>query len=91
MLYNLILASIAILFFKIFYTNPVVIQNTRLQLALAIPTGASITVANDAVEMLPVATNNAINDLSNYSKEAIYLPRFLLISCLSLTFAINNL
>ena len=91
MLYNLILASIAILFFKIFYTNPVVIQNTRLQLALAIPTGASITVANDAIEMLPVATNKAINDLSNYSKEAIYLLRFLLISSLSLTFAINNL
>ena len=33
-----------------------VIENTRLQLALIIPAGASITVANDAIKMLLVVT-----------------------------------
>ena len=49
-----------------------VIENARLQLALIIPTGATIAVANDAIEILPVATDKTINDLSKYSKEAIY-------------------
>ena len=96
MLFNLLLASITILlcffyfllFFKSFFTNPVVIENERLQLALIIHTGAPITVSNDAIEMLLVATNKTINDLSKYSKEAIYLLRFLLISFLSLISAI---
>ena len=61
-----------------------VIENVRLQLALIVPMGAPITVANDAIEMLPVATDETINDLSKYAKEAIYLLRFLLISSLSL-------
>ena len=72
------------LFSKTYFTNPVVIENARLHLALNIPTGAPTTVANDAKEMLPVATDKTINDLSNYSKEALYLLRFLLISFLSL-------
>ena len=75
--------------FKNFFTNPVVIENARLQLALIIPTGAPIAVANDAIEMLPVATDKTINDLSKYSKEAIYLLRFLLINSLSLISAIK--
>ena len=58
--------------FKSFFTNPVVVENARLQLALIIPTGAPIIVANNAIEMLPIATDKTINDLSNYSKEAIY-------------------
>ena len=62
--------------FKDFFTNPVVIENARLQLALIIPTGAPIAVANDAIEMLTVATGKTINDLSKYSKGAIYLLRF---------------
>ena len=73
MLFNLLLANITILLcffflflvvFKNFFTNPVVIENARLQLALIIPTGAPITVANDAIEMLPVVTDKTINDLS---------------------------
>ena len=92
MLFNLLLASIAILLcffflflivFKNFFTNPVVIENSRLQLAVIIPTGAAIAVANDAIEMLLVATDKTINDLSKYSKKAIYLI-FLVISSLSL-------
>ena len=66
-----------------------VIENARLQIALIIPTGASIAVANDAIEMLPVTTDKTINDLSKYSKEAICLLRFLLISSFSLISAIK--
>ena len=40
------------------------IENPRLKLALTIPTGAPITVANDAIEMLPAVTDKANNDLS---------------------------
>ena len=63
---------------------PVEIENARLKLALIIPTGAPITVANDAIEMLPVVTDKTINDLSKYSKEAIYLLSLLLVNSLSL-------
>ena len=72
------------MFLKTFFTNPDVIENVNSQLAPIIPAGAPITVANDAIEMLPVATDKTINDLSNYPKEAIYLLRLLLISSLSL-------
>ena len=72
-----------------FFTDSVVTENARLQLALTIPTGAPITLANDAVEILPVATDKTVNNLSQYSKEAIYLLRFLLISSLSLISAIK--
>ena len=54
---------IFISFYNVF-TIPVVIENARLQLALIITTGAQITVAKNAIEMLPVATDKAINDLS---------------------------
>ena len=69
MLFNLLLASIAILLcffflflvaFNNFFTNPVVIENARLQLALIIPTGAPITVANDAIEILLIVTNKTM-------------------------------
>ena len=43
---------------------PVEIENVRLKLALTIPTGALITLANDAIEMLSVVTDKTINDLS---------------------------
>ena len=73
MLLNLLLASITILFcflflflvvFSSFFMIPVEVKNARLKLALIIPTGASMTVANDAIEMLPVVTDKTINDLS---------------------------
>ena len=51
-------------FFKKIFTIPVKIENAILKLALAILTGAPITVANDAIEMLPVVTDKTINDLS---------------------------
>ena len=73
MLINLLLARITILLclfflflvvFKNVLTILVVIENARLQLALIIPTSAPITVANHAIEMLPVATDKTINDFS---------------------------
>ena len=42
------------LLFLIFFTGPVDNENVRLRLALAIPTRVPITVAIDAVEMLPL-------------------------------------
>ena len=72
MLFNLLLANITVLLcffflfhvFNSFFTIPVKIDNARLKLAVTIPTGASITIANDAIEMLPVVTDKTINDLS---------------------------
>ena len=43
---------------------PVEIENERLNLALTIPAGAPITVANDPIKMLPVVTDKTIDDLS---------------------------
>ena len=42
---------------------PVDIENARLKLALAIPTGAPITVEKDATELLSLVTNKTIKDL----------------------------
>ena len=73
MLFNLFLANITILLcffflflvvFNSFFITPVEIENARLKLALAIPTGAAITVANYALGILPVATDKTIYDLS---------------------------
>ena len=50
--------------FNSFFTIPVQIENARLKLALVIPTGAPMTVANDAIEMLLVVTDKTITDLS---------------------------
>ena len=50
--------------FNSFFTMPVEIKNARLKLALAISTGAPMTIANDAIEMLLVVTYKRINDLS---------------------------
>ena len=47
-----------------FFTIAVKIESARLELALAIPAGAPITVANYAIEMLSLVTDKTINDLS---------------------------
>ena len=73
MLFNLLLASIAVLlyFFFLFlvvfnslFIILVKIENVRLKLALITPTGAPVTVANDTIETLPVVIDKKINDLS---------------------------
>ena len=42
---------------------PVEIKNSRVKLELIIATGAPMTVANDAMEMIQVITNKTINYL----------------------------
>ena len=69
MRFNLLLTFLLCFFllflivFNSFFTIPVEMENARLKLALAILTGAPKAVANDAIEMLPVVTDKAINDL----------------------------
>ena len=48
------------------------IENARLKLALAFPTGAPTIVANDAIEMLPVVTNKTMTYQSSQKKQYIY-------------------
>ena len=70
-LFNLLLANIIMLFFFLllvvlnnFCTSPVDNKNVRLKLAFAINTGVPITVANDAIEMLPIVADKTVKDLS---------------------------
>ena len=82
MLFNLLLASITtslcfspyFLSLLNFFANPVVIRNARLQLALIIPTSTPITVAIDAIEMLPIATDKKKLMIyqSSQKKQCIY-------------------
>ena len=53
-----------VLFLITFFTIPIVIENAKLRLALAIPTGTPVTVANEAIETLPLITDKTIKDLS---------------------------
>ena len=78
MLFNFILASITIFlcfFFLLFVVFnsiiviPAEIEKTRVKLALTIPTGAPITVANDAIEMLPVVTDKQLMTCQNSQKK----------------------
>ena len=73
MLFNLLLANITtllcfsfyfLLFLTVYFTIFVEVENAGQKPALAIPTGAPITVANVAIEMLLVVTGKTINDLS---------------------------
>ena len=50
--------------FNNFLIIPVEIENERIKLSLAIPTGATIAIANDAIEILPLAQDKTINELS---------------------------
>ena len=77
----LLLASITILlgffflllFLTVFTTISVETENATLKLALTIPTGALITVANDTIEMLPVVTDKTIMTCQNSQKKR-YTP-----------------
>ena len=55
--------------FDSIFTIPVQIENARLKLPLVIPTGAPMTVANDAIEILPVVPDKTTNGLSNSQKK----------------------
>ena len=51
--------------FNNFFTIPIQIENVRLKLALTIPTGAPITVPNDAIKMRPIVIDKTTNELLN--------------------------
>ena len=78
-LFNILLTNITIysvfflvVFNRVFFTIPVGIENARLKLALAIPAGAPITVANDAIEMLTVVTDKTMTYQNRQKKQFIY-------------------
>ena len=83
--------------FNNFFTIPVVIENARLQLALIIPTGAPIIVANDAhtknnnkkkcYQLLQ--TKKLMTYQNSQKKQYIYSITLLPISPLSLISAIK--
>ena len=82
MLFNLLVAKITVslcfffLFrvaFNNFFTISVEAENARLKYALAIPTGAPITVAKDVIETLPLVADKAIKDLSKEIKKNQYI------------------
>ena len=50
--------------FNNFSIISVVRENTRLKDALAVPTGAPITIANEAIEMLPLVADKTMKILS---------------------------
>ena len=51
-------------------------ENARLKLPLAIPTVAPITVANDAIEMLPVVIDKTVI-YENSKKKSNIFTKFL--------------
>ena len=50
------------LVFNNFFITPVVIENAKLKLALAIPKDTLLTVANYAIDILPLAVDKTIKD-----------------------------
>ena len=55
---------------------PVDITNARLKLALAIPAGAPITFANDAIKMLLLFTDKTIKDFKIIKRSNIFIKPF---------------
>ena len=55
----------------------------------AIPTGAPITLANEAIKLLLLVADKRIKDLSQFPKEAIYLRILLLMNSFSRNLAIK--
>ena len=53
------------------------IENARLQLALSIPTGAPITVANDTIEMLPLVVEKKLKIYQIVKRSYTFTPFFL--------------
>ena len=50
--------------FNSFFVIPVVNETAKLNLAIAIPTGASITVVNEEIDTPPLVSNKTIKALS---------------------------
>ena len=50
------------LVFNNFFITPVVIENAKLKLAIAIPKDTPLTVANYAIDIPPLAVDKTIKD-----------------------------
>ena len=50
--------------FFLFISFYLEIENARLKLAITVPTGGLIIVANDTIETLPAIIDKTINELS---------------------------
>ena len=81
MLFHLLLANTTVLLcffflfcvvFKNVFIIPVDSENAKLKFALSISTGALITVANDATEMLPQQMKQLKTYQNNQKKQCIY-------------------
>ena len=55
---------VIVVFCNNFFISPVDNENIRLRLVLAIPIGFPITVANDAIETLPLVADKTTSNLS---------------------------
>ena len=55
---------ISCFFFQKIFIIPVDNENARLKLSLDFPTGAPLTVTNDAIKIPPPVADNTIKDLS---------------------------
>ena len=83
MLFNLLLSEIKLslcfflfvsrcfyfLFYSIFFVIPVVNENEKLKLELAIPVGEPKTVANDAIETQAIVADKIIMIYQNSQRE----------------------
>ena len=67
---------ILLFFFNNFFIIPVKIENAGLKIALTIPTGVLITVANDAIEILPLVLDKTINDFKIVKRINIFTKPF---------------
>ena len=80
----MLLAKIAILLyffflflvFSSFFASPGHNENVRLRLALAIPTDIPITVANNAIEMLPFVPDKQLETYQNNQRGDIFAKSF---------------
>ena len=79
-----------LLFFLVMLNNfciiPVVKENTRVKLALAVPSGTPITLTKEIKDTPPLFADKTIKFLSILSKVAIYLRSFLLFAFFFLNF-----
>ena len=69
--------------FKTFFIIPVVKENARVKLALAIPAGVPVMLAKEIIDTPPLVADKTIKVLSTQSKAAIYLLTFFTIIFLS--------
>ena len=60
------------LFLTVFFIIPVQIENAGLTLAVVIPAGAPMKIANKAIEILPVVTDKLMTYQNSQKKQYIY-------------------